>query len=146
MGCYRSSNYRKSGSSTKGNPFTHVILRGSDNGPNYHPSDIINVVNQLKCECINESIIIDCSHGNYQKNHKNQLIVLDSVCKQIQGGNTNIRGIMLESNLVEGNQSIEDRPLIYGKSITDSCIDLQDTLECFIKISKTISKNRYPDL
>jgi len=74
-------------------------------------------------------IMVDCSHGNSQKNFKNQPNVLKNVCDQISGGNRSIIGVMIESNLVEGNQKIPDdlTKLVYGKSVTDSCVSFAQT-------------------
>lgn len=121
---------------TLGNKNSHIILRGSNSQPNYYPEVVEDTVMKLKSKGLNDTIFIDCSHGNSQKKHKNQIRVTDIVSQQIASGNTSIKGIMIESNLVEGNQSINNKPLVYGQSITDACIGLDDTY----KILKTLQK------
>lgn len=111
---------------TKGNPYCHIILRGGKNKPNYYKEDVKTTIDKLIENKLMTSIVIDCSHGNSNKQYKNQLIVSENVCNQMKT-NPNIVGIMVESNLVEGNQKITDNSLIYGKSVTDSCINLIDS-------------------
>tara|TARA_B100000029_G_scaffold516825_1_gene635434 strand:+ start:16417 stop:17478 length:1062 start_codon:yes stop_codon:yes gene_type:complete len=125
---------------TSGNSDAHIILRGGKS-PNYDHASIENAQKLLHEAEVNESIIIDASHGNSQKQHKNQNNVIDDVCKQISQGNKLIRGVMLESHLVEGNQKITDN-LTYGQSITDACMSWEDTEKCLEKLSKAITKRR----
>ncbi len=113
---------------TEGNPHCHVILRGGDK-PNYDAESVAACEVELEKAGLPVNIMIDCSHGNSQKNHSNQARVLQSVAAQLQEGNKSIIGVMLESNLEEGNQPIPDdlseiRP---GISITDSCIGWETT-------------------
>ncbi len=108
---------------TEGNPHCHVILRGGKS-PNYDIESVKSCEEELDKAGHEKNIMIDCSHGNSQKNPSKQLGVLDEVANQINHGNQSIIGIMLESNLEEGNQPIpedleEIRP---GVSITDACI------------------------
>ena len=79
------------------------------------------------------------SHGNSQKQHKRQLIVSEEVCVNIASGNDCIRGVMIESNISEGNQSIGDN-MKYGVSITDACIDLDDTKIILERLHKAVGK------
>lgn len=114
--------------STKGNPDLHLVLRGGHQ-PNYDEASIQNAEQQLKANNLPQSIVVDCSHGNSNKDYKNQPAVADHVLKQCTRGNQSILGIMLESNLYEGNQSsdVPKKELKYGVSITDSCIDWETT-------------------
>ena len=119
--------------STKGNKFGHIILRGGKN-PNYFKEDIKNIQNMLNDTNLNDSIIVDCSHGNSGKDHKKQSDVFNDIINQINNGNDKIIGIMIESNINEGNQKIPndltefDRlNLIHGVSITDGCVDWNTT-------------------
>ena len=82
----------------------------------------------------NTCIIIDCSHGNSQKIYQNQYRVAFDIQRQIKSGQTRIKGFMLESNLVEGNQKCDSKDkLVYGKSITDACINwIRRRNICFI--------------
>ena len=85
--------------------------------------------------------MVDASHGNSQKQFKKQIQVINNLAEQISGGNGSLRGLMLESNLVEGNQSISDN-LTYGQSITDACMNWDDTLNCLQVISEAVQKRR----
>lgn len=115
---------------TKGNKFGHIILRGSNTGSNYDPVSVAEVMIEMKKSKLATNIVIDCSHGNSHKNHKLQTIVLKDVMRQIIDGNTSIKGLMLESNLIEGNQKLisgRKEDLIFGVSITDACIGWEET-------------------
>ncbi|WP_341528887.1 3-deoxy-7-phosphoheptulonate synthase [Nostoc sp. UHCC 0302] len=113
---------------TKGNAYGHVILRGG-NQPNFDPDNVKLVEEKLKQADLSPRIVIDCSHGNTSKDYKLQPAVLESVIQQIVDGNTSIVGMMLESNLYEGNQPIADKreELKYGVSVTDKCIGWEET-------------------
>lgn len=116
--------------STAGNDCTHVILRGGSSGPNYFPEHIQEVKAALKKANLPETIMVDCSHGNSSKNHRNQPKVADSIAQQLIDGENSITGVMLESHLSEGRQDVpkEGRGgLKYGVSITDACIGWEDT-------------------
>ena len=113
---------------TKGNKNVHIILRGSKNTPNYYPESVQKASSLLLKKNLNPVLIIDMSHGNSRKNHRNQLIVAESICNQLNHNNTNIIGVMIESNIKEGNQKLISKDkLKYGVSITDACIDLPTT-------------------
>ena len=113
---------------TKGNQFAHLVLRGGNNGPN-HTSEYIAFTKELiKRNKIKPNIIIDCSHANSGKKADNQAKVLNNVLTQILNGEESIVGIMLESNLKHGKQSINNHSsLIPGVSITDECIGWEET-------------------
>ncbi len=131
--------------STKGNPDSHVILRGGKTGCNFDHVSIAHL-KKLMSGKINKKIIIDCSHGNSNKDYRNQKIVVDCVMSQYLNGEDVIAGIMLESHLKEGNQKLTSdfNKLEYGKSITDSCISLETTDEILENISRLwLQKNRY---
>lgn len=113
---------------TKGNNDCHIILRGDNKSPNYNATDIKKTENILEKKKIKKNIMVDCSHGNSRKNHKNQSKVLNDILVQKLTGNKSIIGIMLESNINEGKQSLESpENLEYGVSITDSCINIEET-------------------
>lgn len=114
---------------TTGNRYVHLILRGGHRGPNYDSASIRTAVAQLVASDFDPSVVVDCSHGNSEKKYENQEKVLKDLLKQIKEGNKNIRGIMMESNLKAGNQSIPKdlAELEYGKSITDECMDWEMT-------------------
>jgi 3-deoxy-7-phosphoheptulonate synthase len=126
---------------THGNPFAHVILRGGKT-PNYHEADIKATCEKLVKAGLGESIMIDCSHGNSYKDHNKQIDVARSVATQIANGDTSIFGVMIESFIVSGNQSVKPQtPLTYGQSITDACIDL-DVSEDILTLLANAVKNR----
>jgi 3-deoxy-7-phosphoheptulonate synthase len=116
--------------STTGNETGHVILRGTKDGPNYSAAHIADVKARLRARGLPAVVVVDASHGNSQKNHLRQKDVVHDLAGQIAGGETAIRGVMLESNLVAGRQDLDQRrpgELEYGKSVTDACVDLEMT-------------------
>ena len=125
---------------TAGNIDTHIILRGGKT-PNYDKDSVENTLIALREAEVNESIMIDASHGNSQKKFKEQIPVIDSISNQIIEGNKNIKGIMIESHLNEGNQKISDN-LKYGQSITDACIGWEDTIKCLENLNSAVNKKR----
>lgn len=114
---------------TKGNKLGHLVLRGGDSGPNYDEVSVKAAEESLKKRKMNVAMIIDCSHSNSNKDHKQQPKVLKDIVAQKKRGNQSIIGAMLESNINEGNQSLpaDLNNLKYGVSITDKCIDWATT-------------------
>ena len=114
---------------TKGNPYTHIILRGGVHGPNYHENDVEAAECDMLKAGLEPRIVIDCSHANSNKDYTRQKRVLRSIVDQKVWGNTSIKGFMLESNLFEGNQKIPSdlKDLKYGVSVTDPCIGWEET-------------------
>jgi 3-deoxy-7-phosphoheptulonate synthase len=113
---------------TSGNPDGHVILRGGKK-PNYDAVNVALCEEELAKQNLEPGIVVDCSHGNSNKDYRRQPLVADNVFDQICAGNKTIIGIMLESNINAGNQSSElpvDQ-LKYGVSVTDACIDFETT-------------------
>jgi 3-deoxy-7-phosphoheptulonate synthase len=125
---------------TAGNNDAHIILRGGK-VPNYDQESVENTLTALKEAEVNESIMIDASHGNSQKKFKQQIPVVESICNQIAEGNNNVKGVMIESHLNEGNQKISEN-LKYGQSITDACMGWEDTIYCLQKLNDAISVKR----
>ena len=125
---------------TSGNDDTHIILRGGKQ-PNFDPDSVNNCINKLKDSDVCPNIMIDFSHGNSQKNHENQKKVCDSVANQISNGNKNIIGAMIESHIKEGNQSISEN-MEYGKSITDACINFEETKQLLLTLSNAVKTRR----
>lgn len=117
--------------STSGNSDCSIVLRGGKpSGPNYAPQCIEDTIRQAKQMGVSENIIVDCSHENSNKDHEKQREVALSVLAQRVNGNKNIRGLMLESNLISGKQNYQKSELLtYGKSITDACIGWDETVE-----------------
>jgi 3-deoxy-7-phosphoheptulonate synthase len=123
-----------------GNKDCHVILRGGTK-PNYQSEDIESVSQVLKASNLLETIMVDMSHGNSSKQHKKQLEVCSDISNQIASGEHRITGVMIESNIEEGNQSSNDKAnLIYGKSITDACINWEDTVICLNQLAESVQK------
>ncbi|MGB9730388.1 MULTISPECIES: 3-deoxy-7-phosphoheptulonate synthase [Calditerrivibrio] len=120
---------------TTGNRFVHIVLRGGAERPNYYPEDVKEAVSLLEKNQLPTSIMIDVSHGNSMKDHRNQPKVFSEVLKQIKDGNRHIKALMVESFINEGNQQIpEDKKLLkYGVSVTDKCIDWETTEEMLLK-------------
>lgn len=114
---------------TSGNRDCHVILRGgSRTGPNYAAEHVAKVCAQLAAKDLPASVLVDCSHGNSQKNPTNQPTVVTSLCDQLRSGSRQVFGAMIESHLVEGRQDlVAGKPLVYGQSITDACLSFDQT-------------------
>ena len=125
---------------TSGNSDAHIILRGGKE-PNFSSDSIQQTLTALTEADVNDSIMVDASHGNSQKQFKKQIDVVENLAVQIAEGNNSLRGLMLESHLVEGNQSITDN-LVYGQSITDACMNWDDTLNCLKLFSEAVQKRR----
>ena len=113
---------------TQGNPDGHVILRGGKK-PNYGPEDVAQCEKEMEQAGLRASLMVDCSHGNSNKDYRRQPAVAESVVAQIKDGNRSIIGLMIESNIHEGNQSSEQPrcDMKYGVSVTDACISWETT-------------------
>jgi len=126
--------------SSSGNKDCHIILRGGTS-PNYKSEDIESASKVLNSSGLLDTIMVDMSHGNSSKQHKKQLEVCEDISKQIALGEDRITGVMIESNIEEGNQSVKDKDnLIYGKSITDACINWEDTKQCLNQLAEAVQK------
>lgn len=112
-----------------GNPFAHIVLRGAYDFTNYDSSSVRHAAEKLKGTHLPQRLMIDCSHGNCQKQYEKQQEAFLSVIEQIEKGNDGILGLMLESHLESGNQPLKDDPsqLKYAVSITDPCLDWKTT-------------------
>ncbi|GAB6907745.1 3-deoxy-D-arabino-heptulosonate-7-phosphate synthase, tyrosine-repressible [Desulfosarcina cetonica] len=125
---------------TTGNPHAHIVLRGGTR-PNYDTVSIQEAVAMLSAKNLTRSILVDCSHDNSRKNHTLQAGVWQDVINQRIDGNTNIIGMMLESNLNAGNQKNTGdlATMAYGVSITDACIDWETTEQLIISAHEQLS-------
>ena len=103
------------------------MLRGGDDGPNFAPDAIGACERALSSAGLDCNIMVDCSHANSNKDHERQRAVADAVADQIVAGNQSIIGLMVESNIVAGNQVPGADELAYGVSITDACLGWEDT-------------------
>jgi len=117
---------------TKGNAYGHIVLRGGSAGPNHDSVHIRLCEQALDKAGVPRNIMVDCSHANSNKQPELQPLVVENVANQILEGNASIIGLMVESNLKAGNQSIpaDLDDLEYGLSITDGCIDWETTETC----------------
>ena len=129
---------------TSGNPDVHIVLRGGSRKANYHSEDIAHTEECLKKNGLFPTIMVDCSHGNSNKDYQKQPDVLESVVSQVVGGNSSISGVMIESNLEAGSQKISADPadLKYGVSITDACIDWATTERILLDAHKKLQKRK----
>lgn len=124
---------------THGNPDGHVILRGGHH-PNYDSVNVSLAEDAMRDAGLEPCMIVDCSHGNSNKDHRLQPRVARNVVNQLVEGNRSIIGIMLESHIHEGNQS-SDMPineLAYGVSVTDACINWPTTEELLEQMNQTL--------
>jgi len=127
---------------TRGNAFGHLILRGGA-VPNYDSVAVAQAEAALKTAKLPVNIVVDCSHANSRKNHALQTLVLKDVVHQIADGNRAIKGVMLESNLFEGNQKlVAPQDLRYGVSITDACLGWETTADCLREAAARLQSAR----
>jgi 3-deoxy-7-phosphoheptulonate synthase len=128
---------------TAGNPDCHIILRGGHKHTNYDPENVRDVSEKLEKAGLPQNIIIDCSHANSGKDHNRQVVVCRDVAYQVAAGEKNIKGIMLESHLVAGNQKVvSGQELTYGQSITDACMDWDDTSGLLQELEDSVKSRR----
>jgi len=128
--------------STTGNKDCHVILRGGKQ-PNYGTEHITQTANDLAAANLPQCIMVDLSHANSSKQHKNQILVGHNICDQLASGEKSIFGVMIESHLVEGRQDVvEGKELTYGQSITDACLGWEDTISLISDLANAVNKRR----
>ena len=115
---------------TKGNEYCHLVMRGGRSGTNFDARSIAVAQDALSKAQVSRNIVVDCSHGNSNKDHTRQRIAFEDVVQQRTAGNANLIGVMLESNINAGAQKLGADPaeLEYGVSITDSCIGWDETV------------------
>ncbi|MBL8414976.1 MAG: 3-deoxy-7-phosphoheptulonate synthase, partial [Propionivibrio sp.] len=128
--------------STSGNEDCHVILRGGKE-PNYDAAHVDAAAREIASAALAARLMIDCSHANSVKDFKRQLAVASDVAAQIAAGEDRIVGVMVESHLVEGRQNlVPDKPLEYGKSITDACIGWEDSVSVLETLAHSVRARR----
>ncbi|KAL2004695.1 hypothetical protein VTN00DRAFT_3223 [Thermoascus crustaceus] len=130
---------------TVGNEDCFVILRGGKKGTNYDAKSIADAKAKLIEKGLKPRLMVDCSHGNSNKNHKNQPLVAAALAEQIAAGETAIMGVMIESNINEGNQKVPPEGkagLKYGVSITDACIGWEDTESVLETLAQAVRERR----
>ena len=125
---------------TRGNPHAHVVLRGGGGRANYDAVSIAVAERELTAAGLPATIVVDCSHGNSNKDPSLQPLVAENCATQITDGNRSIVGLMLESHLKAGSQPIPKDlgKLEYGMSITDPCIDWQTTESLVLKLHQSL--------
>ena len=121
--------------SSQGNPHAHLILRGANSGPNYQLAEIEKIQQKAKGQL--PALIIDCSHGNSHKDPQQQPQVLRTIVAERE--QTQVRGIMLESHLVDGNQKISCN-MTYGQSVTDGCLGWDKTEQLLIEVAESLNR------
>ncbi|UIP26301.1 3-deoxy-7-phosphoheptulonate synthase [Acinetobacter towneri] len=121
--------------SSQGNPYPHLILRGANSGPNYQLAEIEKIQHKAKGQL--PALIIDCSHGNSHKDPQQQPQVLRTIVAERE--QTQVRGIMLESHLVDGNQKISCE-MTYGQSVTDGCLGWDKTEQLLIEVAESLNR------
>ena len=127
---------------SEGNPDCHIILRGGTL-PNYHQSDVMEAAERLERQGLSPRLMIDCSHGNSQKQHRNQLRVAESLCRQLSEGSGTIAAVMVESFLQGGSQ--KPAPLSglqYGLSVTDACLCWEESETLLAMLAEAVQARR----
>ncbi|EEP76781.1 phospho-2-dehydro-3-deoxyheptonate aldolase [Uncinocarpus reesii 1704] len=130
---------------TAGNEHGFVILRGGNKGTNYDPESIAAARQELRKKGQREIVMVDCSHGNSNKNHLNQPKVAKCVADQLRNGEDAIIGVMIESNMYEGNQKVPPEGpsgLAKGVSITDACINWEMTVDVLEDLAEAVRTRR----
>jgi 3-deoxy-7-phosphoheptulonate synthase len=131
---------------TKGNAHGHVVLRGGDGRPNYDTVSVSMAEQAMVKARLPGNIVVDCSHANSFKNPELQPLVMTDIVNQIRGGNKSLVGVMIESNIEAGNQSIpaDLSQLKYGCSVTDACVDWETT-EKMIRDAAVLLRDVLPE-
>lgn len=130
---------------TTGNDDCFIILRGGTKGTNFDAESIAEAKAAVDKKGVPKRLMVDCSHGNSNKNHKNQPKVAAVVAEQVAKGETAIMGVMIESNINEGNQKVPESGrdgLEYGVSITDACINWDDTVSTLQILADAVKSRR----
>ena len=130
---------------TDGNDDCFVILRGGKKGTNYNAKDIAASKSALESKGLRPRLMVDCSHGNSEKQHRNQAKVAKALAEQLRNGEEGIMGCMIESNIHEGNQKVPPEGkagLKYGVSITDACINWEDTEVVLGELAEAVAARR----
>ncbi|HEU5014158.1 MAG TPA: 3-deoxy-7-phosphoheptulonate synthase [Roseiflexaceae bacterium] len=128
---------------TRGNPDCHVVLRGGRNGPNYDAESVRKTLDSIRAAGLPARLMIDASHDNSRKDYRRQPSVAREIGAQIAAGETGIVGVMLESFLVEGRQDLgTPSELVYGQSITDSCMGWETTSGVLRELAEAVQARR----
>ena len=123
---------------TTGNPYSHLVLRGgSETGPNYDVNSIEAAIGLLRAAHLPEVLMVDCSHGNSDKDAARQVDVAGAIMKNLK--TSPVRALMIESHLVAGRQNA---PVTYGQSITDACLGFEETKKLLYRLADGIKRAR----
>ncbi len=123
---------------TAGNPDVHIILRGGVQGSNYDKESLLKAQSLLGDDSNKRLIMVDCSHGNSNKDYRQQPEVFHHLIEQFRADHHHIMGMMLESFLVEGNQKINTSHMTYGQSVTDACISFSQTESLLLEAAEKL--------
>jgi 3-deoxy-7-phosphoheptulonate synthase len=128
---------------TRGNPDCHVILRGANSGPNFSAEHVAKASETLIKHGLPSRVMIDCSHGNSNKDYRNQPAVASDVGRQVAAGSSTIFGVMMESHLVAGRQDLKPGcTLTYGQSVTDACLGWEETIPVIHQLAEAVRQRR----
>jgi len=127
---------------TSGNDSGHLVLRGGTRGPNFGAESVRAAAELLRAADLPPFLVIDCSHANSGKNAEAQPAVVAEVAAQLTAGERAICGVMIESNLLGGAQDYRTRPLVYGRSVTDSCLALENTIPALATLAGAVRARR----
>jgi 3-deoxy-7-phosphoheptulonate synthase len=127
---------------TRGNDQTHLVLRGGARGPNYSAKDVRAAATLLRANGLPQGLMVDCSHANSGKDAERQPAVASDLASQIASGEKDIAAVMIESNLLGGTQDFKARPLVPGRSVTDSCLSWEKTLPVLSELAESVRARR----
>ncbi len=129
---------------TTGNPDGHLVLRGGKHGPNYGEAEVAAAAAELARHPLCPRMMVDCSHDNARKDHTRQPLVAQEIARQIADGSPHLLGVMIESHLLDGRQAVPKDPttLVYGRSITDACVDFATTESMLRGLSEAVAASR----
>ncbi|MBN8525595.1 MAG: 3-deoxy-7-phosphoheptulonate synthase [Planctomycetes bacterium] len=131
---------------TRGNPDTHVILRGAAGGVNYDAASVAKACTALEAAGMPKRVMVDCSHGNSSKDHRKQALAARAIAEQVASGQRGIVGAMIESHLVAGRQNVPAHGgacnLVYGQSITDACASWDETVPMLDELAGAVRARR----
>jgi len=127
---------------TAGNECGHLVLRGGPGRPNFLAADVRAAAELLRAAELPARLLVDCSHGNSGKDPSRQPAVAAVLAAQVSAGDRTICGVMIESNLTAGSQDYRARPLVYGRSVTDPCLSLDDTAPVLTALAAAVRSRR----
>ncbi len=128
---------------TQGNPSTHLILRGGGGRPNHDSESVAHAVAKLTAAGLPAGLMVDCSHANSGKVPERQPEVAGELAERIEAGDRALMGVMLESFLLGGSQTVDPRrPLVFGQSITDACLGWEQTVPVLERLALAARKRR----